>query len=149
MGTKRMVAIGAVVLLGAAFLVGYVPERRQRAAAQAELERVRSSLVVAEDRVRTSELLGRTLMVREVTARRDYGRARELSSAFFDAVRAEVSTTQDARLRGGLNEALAKRDAVTAALAKADPGAIEILHNIELGLRQALGYPVPREPESR
>ena len=149
MGGKRMVALVAVVLLGAAFLVGYVPERRQRSAAEAELERLRSRLAVDEDRGRTSELLGRVLLVREVTARQDYGHAQELSSAFFDAVRAEASTTQDAQLRGGLNEALARRDAVTAALAKADAGAVDMLHTIELRLRQALGYPVPPEPASR
>jgi hypothetical protein len=149
MGRRWMVAIVAVVLLGAAFLIGYVPERRQRAAAEMELERVSSRLVVTEDRVRTSELLGRILMVREVAARQDYGQAQELSSAFFDGVRAEASTTHDAQLRGALNDALASRDAVTAALAKADPGVIDILHNIELRLRQALGYPVPSAPASK
>lgn len=146
MGSKSIMALVAVVLLGVAFLVGYIPERRQRAAAETELDGVRGRLVVAEDRVRTSQLLGRILMVREVTARQDYGQAQELSSAFFDAVRAEASRTQDAELRGALNEALARRDAVTAALAKADPGVIGILHSIEVRLRQALGYPVPSKP---
>jgi hypothetical protein len=108
MGRKRIVAIVAVVLLGAAFLAGYVPERLRRTTAEREMARVRNDLVVAGDRVRSSELLGRLLMVREVTARQDYGQAQELSSAFFDAVRAEASATRDAQLRSGLNEALAK-----------------------------------------
>jgi hypothetical protein len=149
MSTKRMVAIVAVVLIGAAFLVGYLPERRQRAAAEAELERVRNNLLAAEDRVRISELLGRTLMVKEVTARQDYGHAQKLSSAFFDAVRAEASATHAAQLRSGLNQILAKRDTVTAALAKADAGAVDTLHTIEVQLRQVLGYAVPSEPASR
>ena len=149
MRTQLIVAIVAVVLLGVAFLLGYVPERRQRVAAEAELDRVRNSLVAAEDRVRSGELLGRLLMVREVTARQDYGHAQELASSLFDAIRGEASTTRDAQLRSGLNEALAKRDAVTAALARAEPGAVDMLHGIELRLRQALAYPVPPEPASR
>jgi hypothetical protein len=149
MSTKRMVAIVVVVLIGAAFLVGYLPERRQRAAAEAELERVRSSLLAAQGRVRTSELLGRILMVKEVTARQDYGHAQELSSAFFDAVRAEASMTHAAQLGSGLNQILAKRDIVTAALARADAGAVDIVHTIELQLRQLLGYSVPAEPVSK
>ncbi len=149
MGRKRIVAIVAIVILGAAYLAGYVPERQQRATAQMEIERLQNNLIAAEDRVRSGELLGRLLMVREVTARQDYGQAQELSSAFFDAVRAEVSTTHDSQLRDGLNAGLGKRDAVTAALAKADAGAIEILHTIELQLREALGYPVPPEAAPR
>jgi hypothetical protein len=149
MGRKRIVGFVAVVVLGAAYLAGYLPERQQRTSAEMELERLGNRLAVAEDRIRSSELLGRILMVREVTARQDYGHAQELSSAFFDAVRAEASATHDAQLRDGLHEALAKRDGVIAALAKADAGAIEILHSIELRLRQALGYPVPPEPAPR
>jgi hypothetical protein len=149
MGRKRIIASVVVVLLGAAFLVGYVPQQRRRASAEMEIGSLQNRLVAAEDRVRTSELLGRILTVQEVTARQDYGHAQDLSSAFFDAVRAEASATHNAQLRDGLNEALAKRDAVTAALAKADPTAIEALHSIELRLRQALGYPVPPEPAPR
>jgi hypothetical protein len=148
MGRRRTVAIIAVVVLGAAFLAGYIPERQQRASAEMEVERLQDRLVIAEDRVRTGELLGRILMIGEVTARQDYGRAQELSSAFFDAVRAEVSQTHDAQLRDGLNAALARRDAVIAALAKADAGAMATLHSIELRLRQALGHPIPSAPTS-
>lgn len=149
MGRTRVIAVVAVVLLGAAFLVGYVPQQQRRARAEMEVEGLQNRLVAAEDRVRTSELLGRLLTIQEATARQDYGHAQDLSSAFFDAVRAEVSATHNAQLRDGLNEVLAKRDAVTAALAKADPTAIEVLHTIELRLRQALGYPVPPEPAPR
>jgi hypothetical protein len=149
MATKHIVVIVAVVLLVAAFLSGYIPEHRLRAKAEMDLEQLRSRILVAEDRVRTSELLGRLLMVKEVTARQDYGHAQQLSSAFFDAVRDETSVTRDAQLRAGLHEAQAKRDAVTAALAKGDAGAVGILHTIELRLRQGLGYPVPGEPASR
>jgi hypothetical protein len=35
------------------------------------------------------------------------------------------------------------RDSVTARLAKGEPAAVEILHDIELELRRALGYELP------
>ena len=146
MGRTRIIAVVAVVLAGAAFVVGYVPQQQRRASAELEIESLRQRLVAAEDRVRTSELLGRLLTIQEVTARQDYGHAQELSSAFFDALRTEAAATHADQLRNGLNEGLAQRDAVTAALAKADARAIEILHAIELRLRQALGYQVPPAP---
>jgi hypothetical protein len=80
--------------------------------------------------------------------RQNYGQALDLSSPFFDAVRAEATGSPDSGLRDGLNEVLAMRDGVTAALAKADPTVIETLHGIELRLRRALGYAVPPESAS-
>jgi len=39
MGRKPIVAIMAIVLIGADYLAGYLPERRQRASAEMESER--------------------------------------------------------------------------------------------------------------
>jgi len=47
------------------------------------------------------------------------------------------------RLRNGLGDILAQRDAVTAALANGDPSVTTMLYEIERRLRDALGYPVP------
>ena len=81
MGRTWIVAVVAVVLLGAAFHVGYVPQQQRRASAEMEIEGLQNRLVAAEDRVRTSELLGRLLTIQEATARQDYGHAQDLSSA--------------------------------------------------------------------
>lgn len=48
--------------------------------------------------------------------RQNYGQALELSSPFFDAVRAEIARSPDSELADGLNQVLAVRDGVTAAL---------------------------------
>lgn len=141
-----LAAIAVVAVITAAYFAGYLPERRQRAAAESEVGALRSRLAVAEARVRTGELVGQVLTVKEAAMRQNYGQALELSSSFFDAVRAEAATTPDSRLRDGLNEVLAKRDLVTAALAKGDPTVSETLHSLELGLRRALGYAISPEP---
>jgi hypothetical protein len=48
-----------------------------------------------------------------------------------------------------LDEVLSRRDAVTALLTRADPGAVEALTTIEVQLRRALGYPLPQEPAAQ
>jgi hypothetical protein len=75
--------------------------------------------------------------------RQDYSQALERSSALFDAIRGEAARISEPQLRDGLNGALAMRDSVTARLAKGEPAAVEILHDIELELRRALGYELP------
>jgi hypothetical protein len=146
---KRIVAIAAVVVIGGAFLAGYLPERRQRTAAELQVRMLQEKLAAAEARGRMGEFLGHALTVKEVTMRQNYGQAQELSSSFFNGVRAEAAATPDGGFRDALNEVLARRDSVTAALTKADPGVIEILHMIELRLRRALGYTLPPEPAPR
>jgi type II secretory pathway pseudopilin PulG len=147
MRTKLLVAV-AVVLVGGAFLFGYLPQRTRRATAEAQSALLQERLTAAEARVRAGELLGQVLTVKEVAMRQNYGLASERSSAFFDAVRTEVPITPHSALRDAMNEVLAQRDIVTAALAKGEPSVVETLHDIELRLRRALGLSMPPEPVS-
>jgi len=146
MRTKGLIAIVVAVAIAGAYLAGYLSERTTRVAAEEAAATFQSKLAAAEARVRTGELLGQALTLKEVTMRQNYGQALDLSPAFFEAVRAEEAKSPEKGLRDGLNEILAKRDAVTAALATADPAVLETLRSIELGLRRALGYPPPPEP---
>lgn len=133
--------IAAVLAIVVIYLAGYLPQRGQRIAADQRAGELDARLAVAEARVRTAELLGRSLAVKEAAMRNDFGRAGELASSLFDAVRAEAAATPDDALRTGLNDVLARRDAVTSALARADPAGVGALHQIEIRLRDALGYP--------
>jgi hypothetical protein len=130
-----VLALGLAALL-AAFLLGRLPRQR-------ELERLRSSEATASASVRAGEILGRLLLVQDLVDRQDFGRAASASTALFDALREEAARTHRAEMAAGLREALARRDAVTAALARGDPGALELLKATELQIRSALGYPVP------
>lgn len=146
---KRIVAIVGVVLMGGAYLAGYLPEHRLRTEADTRGRMLEERLAAAEARTRMGELLGEVLTVKVVTMRQNYGQAQDLSSSFFDRVRSEAARTPDSTFRDALNEVLAGRDSVTAAVTKAEPGVTEILHTVELRLRRALGYSLPPEPAPR
>lgn len=137
----------AALLLG--YLGGLLPERGRRidaetlaASHQAELAATRQELASVEGRIRVGVLLGRALMLKDLAAGSDYGRAQQVSSEFFDAIRSEAAATDDQARRAVLMSVLSQRDAVTAALAKADPAVVSTLTGVERELRRALDYPV-------
>lgn len=140
MRVKLILVVASVVVLAAAYVIGYWPQRTQRLAAESRVETLQTTLALAEARVRAGALLGRVLTVGELVGRQDYGQAMERSSALFDGIRQEATATPDPTLRDGLNAALGKRDLVTSGLAKADPATAETLRAIGLDLRRALAY---------
>jgi hypothetical protein len=142
MRTRILLVVVSVGLIGA-YGAGYWRERQQRRVAEADAERLRSDLDAATAKLLVGNLLGRALTLKEIAESQNYAQARELSSSFFDDVRVESMAVPNGALREGLSQTLAKRDAVTAALAKGDPVVVGDLHAIELQLRQALGYPTP------
>ncbi len=142
MSRTVLVLVGAV-LIAAAFAAGRLPERQQRTAAEAGRAALQDQLTAAEAKLRAAALLGQVIAAREVATRQNYGQALTLSSAFFDAVRGEAAATPDPTLREALHDVLGRRDAVTAGLARNEATAVEVLHDLERRLRQALGYSVP------
>lgn len=149
LSTLKIAGIVGVVALLVGYLGGLLPERGRRMVAetqvashQAEVASIRQELTSVEGRIRVGVLLGRALMVKELAAGSDYGRAQQVSSEFFDAVRAESTATDDAARRAVLMSVLSRRDAVTAALAKGEPAVVSTLTMVERDLRRALDYPV-------
>jgi hypothetical protein len=143
MRARSIAAVAAVVVLVLTYLAGYWPESRARTSAEELVRVLEQRLASAQAHVRTGELLGQTLTLKEVAAQRNYGQAQELSSTFFDAVRTEAARITETDLRTALNDVLVRRDAVTAALARSDPAVTEILHDIELRFRRALKFALP------
>ena len=144
MTAKSVIAGSVVVLIGLAYVGGYWPEHRQREALEAEIATLREQLAESEARVRMGRLLGEVLIIREAVATLNYGQAQELSSRFFDRVRAEASATPVAAFKAALEAVLETRDQVTAALARGDQTVGESLRRSESQLREALGYPITR-----
>lgn len=143
MRTRLIGAVAVVVVIAVAYLAGYWPQRRLRLAAETQARELEAKVTAAEARVRTGEFIGRVLAIKELALRQDYGQALERSSALFDAIRRDAAMISDPQLRDGLNGALGMRDGVTARLAKGEPAAVEILHDVEVELRRALGYEIP------
>jgi hypothetical protein len=132
------------VLLAVVYLAGWLPERNRRLAAEERAAALQVERDDAQARVRATMLLGDVLALEEVVANRNYGQAEQLASSFFDAVREEASRTTDDAVRGALNDVQAKRDAVTAALARTDPEVATILKAMEVRLRAGLGLRQPQ-----
>ncbi len=141
--TMRRFAWSAIlVVIGAAYVAGYWPERARRVVLEAENASLRTQLEDAETRVRVARVLGELIHVSEAVAVMNYGQAQTLSSAFFDRVLNEAGRTTDTDLRTTLDAILQNRDAVTGALDRGDPAALETLRQSQRRLREALGYPV-------
>src|ERR1019366_9726834 len=106
-------AIVAAIALIAVFLVGFVPEYVKVNRLENDLRQSRQETAGAELR----DLIGFAYVQ---ASQKNYGLAAETSSRFFNRVREVANHTQDAHRRKGLEELLALRDSVTAALARGD-----------------------------
>lgn len=134
-----MLAAGIVIIV--TFLAGFWPQHRRAAALERETQDLHDRIAVLEGQVRGAELLGSLLDLTDAVSRRDFGRAQALSSTFFDQVRTQAASSAAPALRSGLPVVLAERDAVTAQLAGSDQQVMVRLHDLQLKLRSALGYP--------
>jgi hypothetical protein len=143
---RIVIAVGVFVAVSS-FLAGYLPQRARRAAAEAQADMLRARVAGAEFSVRVGQLLGRELMLRDLVMRSEYTRAQSLSSAFFDAVRAESQAAAEPEGRESLVAMLGQRDTVTRMLATADAGVSDVLASIEHQLRVILGHEVAQAPQ--
>lgn len=139
---KRTPVIAAVVAVALAYTVGCWPQYRQRTEVQSQLQDTQTRLSAAEGRLRLADLLGHLLRLSDAVAVKNYGEAATLSSAFFDAVRAEASRADRSDVTTVLQSVLTTRDPVTTAIAGSDPALPSMLKVQERALRRALGYPV-------
>ncbi len=114
-----------------------------------QVETIRGQLSQSADRVRVGDLLAQFLVLKDVVGAKNFGKAQELSTAWFDAIRAESQRTPNADFKKALETVLSFRDQVTVALTKGDLGALSQMNGIEDALRGALGFPAVRvAPES-
>lgn len=140
---KKLLVALVVLLVAGAFVYGRWPERQRRIALEGERQALQRQLDEAQARVRLCSLLGQLQSLMQAVSAQNYGQARELSSRFFDDARAEADRTSEPAFARALAAVLGRRDAVTAALARADPEAIEPLRQVEAHLERALGPPWP------
>jgi hypothetical protein len=122
--TKRTrgVVIASVVFLVIAFLAGFIPQYRRAERLESELTAQRGKLTKLESNARlgTAALLASAMFLE--TSRMNYGNASRIASQFFSHVRSLLAETDDASTRAGLEQIVAKRDSVVAALARGDSG---------------------------
>ncbi|MGA7990712.1 MAG: hypothetical protein WCC53_04705 [Thermoanaerobaculia bacterium] len=145
---KKALVFGVVLLSVGAYLFGFLPQRQRRLALEAQVASLELRLKTAEARGRLYALYTRSQGLLDLVAQQNYGHAQQLSSGFFDDVRAEAGRTPEPEFGKALLAVLSTRDAVTAGLTKADPGTLEPLRRATGMLQAALEKPETVAPSS-
>lgn len=143
--TKASIVAGVAVGL---LLVGYLPERMRRVAAESAVAGLRAELDSTQARVRVGALLGQALLIEDLARRADHEQALQQASRFFDAVREEAQAGGRTEWQRVLMSVLDHRDTVIAALAKSDPAVVSEMAIVERQLRETLDYPGVTDPPS-
>lgn len=114
-----------------AFLAGYWPMQSKVTVVQQEADRTRQQLEtrVAEtqERLRVAQLQNQLGLLLLEVEQNNFGKAREISTVFFDEVRSALFASKNTAIRSRLESALKRRDQVTADLTMAKPGSAETL----------------------
>jgi hypothetical protein len=111
----KQAAIWAVILV-VVFLGGFLPEYVRAHSLQQRVDQDDLQL----DTCRVLDLSGMTFLQ---TSLKNYGLASRYSSRWFDAAKSLSARTGSAELRQALSATLAKRDMITAQLARGDEAA--------------------------
>ena len=125
---KNKTIVVAIALI-TVFLVGFVPQYVKGNRLENELRQSRQEAKGAELR----DLIGFAYVQ---ASQKNCGLAAETSSRFFNRVREVANHTQDADRRKALEDLLALRDSVTAALAKGDASVMGDLQQLFVKARQ-------------
>ena len=122
MTAKQKTVIGLVILV-LVFLLGFMPQYLEKRQLQREL-------AISIEKLKLSELRDLAGLMLLEGLRQNYGVARDYSSQYFDKLREISEQAENSTLKAALQELLSSRDAVTAALSKADPASASQLQEI-------------------
>ena len=125
---KNKIIVAATALI-AVFLVGFVPQ-------YVKVNRLENELSQSRQETAGAELRDLISFAYVQASQKNYGLAAETSSRFFNRVREVANQTQDANRRKGLEDLLALRDSVTAALAKGDAAVMGDLQQLFVKARE-------------
>ncbi len=138
------IAVGIVVV----FLAGYLPgrSRANRAAEESRrsvqtLQETQAALAKTQFDLEVAQLRGRLGEVLHEANTNNFGVAAERATEFFDRLRAAVNSTQlvaGSERRSVLDAILARRDEISADLARADPAAKAKLTEMYMQFAQAV-----------
>ena len=117
---RKILLLAIVVLVIWAFLLGYWPQHKQALAVEQENTQLKNQLASAEALGRVARLENQLLVLIEQTEGQNYGEAQKLSNSFFDDMRKEIERDKGGGYISKLEAILARRDAITAGLARAE-----------------------------
>jgi hypothetical protein len=123
-------SIMIAVALVAVFLLGFIPQYVKANRLDSELRQSREAYAGAELR----DLIGLAYLQAN---QKNYGLSAETSGRFFSRVPKIANQTQDATHRKAVEDLLAPRDQITAALAKGDAAVVGDLQDLFIKTRAA------------
>ena len=126
----KTLGIAGLSLFAVGFLLGFVPQYLKVRDLQQQLDAARLDVIAGKEAMQRQEL---GLLIGHVyleSNRKNFGLASQYSTRFFDAARAMAGQTSDTNWQSLLQSLLAKRDAVTGGLAKADPGTADAVQSL-------------------
>jgi type II secretory pathway pseudopilin PulG len=121
---KKALLILGIVLLGAAYVAGYWPQRQKLQEAEKNSAQAAQQLSSAQAVVHITRLENDLVSLVDQTQNQNYGEAQRLSSRFFDDLRGEMDRSPNAPYHQALEIIFARRDAVTSGLTRADAATI-------------------------
>ena len=133
---RKILLLVVVVLIIWAFLLGYWPQHKQAAATEQENIQLKNQLAGAEAVVRVARLENELLVLIEQAESQNYGEAQKLSNSFYDDLRKETDRDKGAAYESKLEAILARRDAVTAGLARAEAPTTGVLRQSLTEMRE-------------
>jgi hypothetical protein len=126
---KNRLLLWALLLVGG-FLLGAVPFSLRASRLDRELRE-------ATDKNRKADLRDMIALAYVQAAQKNYGLAAQTASQYFSRLPETSGAMEDVERRRALEQAASARDAVTAALAKGDPGVTGQLLDLYLKTRAA------------
>ena len=135
---RKILLLVVIVAVIWAYLLGYWPQHKQVAAIEQENVQLKNQLGSAETVGRIARLENQLLVLIEQTEGQNYGEAQKLSNSFFDDMRKEIDRNKSAAYVPKLEAILARRDAVTAGLARGDASTTGILKQSLTEMRELL-----------
>lgn len=131
--SSRLKKLGlAIGVLLAVFLLGYVPScqsarqvETQRAQLQQQLDSAATQRAQLEQQLRLARLHSQLGMLSFEVNRNNYTEAANYSTGFFNALRTYIDNSSAGAAREKLQTIAARRDEITAQLAKAEPAVKE------------------------
>lgn len=120
-------ALAFFIVLVGGYIWGYWSEHQQLVQVQSAIPQKDQQITKAGNVARVAHLENELLALLDQAAAQNYGEAQKLSGRFFDEVRVEADRPTSAPYRQTLEDILARRDAVTAGLARADSTTVDPL----------------------
>lgn len=133
---KKLALILGLVLLIAAYVGGYWPQRQKLQEAEKNNAQASQQLAAAQTVVHVTRLENDLVSLVDQTQNQNYGEAQKLSSRFFDDLRAELDRSPNASYRQTLETIFARRDTVISGLTRADAATIGPLRQSLNEIRQ-------------